>query len=161
MHIIPASDQSALRASTSTFRIGRVDVAGELVYAPSRLREAVDGYQLSPYTERIGVLYGYGYYLEAGVWLMGSRDIIGFPSTGKPHHADLKAPEKPAQQGIELWGKIEQLALTYHGAARGGVRDSQTPDGNIDVVSASLGLNYWATRHLRVARELRVLLLSE
>jgi len=149
VHIIPADDQRAFGCDFYV-PIGPVEVAGELVYLAAGTREALDGYQLS-YSERAGTLSGVGYYVEAGVWLLGTREIIGFPSEGKPLHADLKAPQRPAAHGVEVLARFEQLALTYHGASRGGVVDPSTPDGNISVVSTTIGLNYWATRHLRVA----------
>ena len=46
--------------------------------------------------------------------------------------------------------KFEQLHMSYDGASRGGVADLLTPNGDIDLFSVSFGLNYWATRHLRV-----------
>jgi hypothetical protein len=150
MHIIPSAEQGAV-GFDAYVPVDGVDLAGEVVYAISNTREAADGYQLSPFTERTGVLKGYGYYVEAGVWLVGGRDIIGFPSAGKPLHADLKSPEKPARHGLEVLAKFEQLALTYDGASRGGVLDSKTPNGDIRVTAATFGVNYWATRHLRVA----------
>jgi hypothetical protein len=41
--------------------------------------------------------------------------------------------------------------MNYEGASRGGKSDSKTPNGDIDVTSFTLGINYWATRHLRVS----------
>jgi hypothetical protein len=150
VHIIPSSDQLGVGLDMY-LPIGPVDIAAELVYAASGTREAVDGFQLAGPSARTGALTGYGYYVEGGIWLLGSRDIIGFPSHAKPLHLDLKALPKPAQHGVELLGKVERLALAYHGASRSGASDPLTPSGNIEVLGATVGLNYWATRHLRVA----------
>ena len=150
VHVIPAGDQLGLGLDVY-LPIGPFDLIGELVYASSGTREAVDGYQLSNVTARAGALSGYGWYIEAGVWVLGSREIIGFPSYGKPQHADLKAPQKAARQGVEILAKLERLTLRYSGASRSGTDDPNTPDGTIDVMATTLGVNYWATRHLRVA----------
>ena len=148
-HIIPSAEQKGIGFDVY-LPVDGFDFTGEFVYAWNNTREAVDGYQLSPFTERLGTLNGFAYYLQAGVWLMGSRDIIGTPSYGKPLHADLTAPAKTPRQGIQALVKFEQLHMTYDGAARGGLLDALTPNGDIDMLSVSVGLNYWASRHLRV-----------
>src|SRR5207248_2839427 len=126
------------------------DFTGEIVYADTNTREAVDGFQLTPFTERIGTLKGYAYYVQAGYWLFGSRDITGLPTYGRPKHLDLSKPVKPPQRGLQALVKVEQLHLSYAGATRGGALDPKTPNGDIDMTSVSIGMNYWATRHLRV-----------
>lgn len=40
--------------------------------------------------------------------------------------------------------------MTYTGNSRGGTLDPLTPDGDINVDTVEFGLNYWATKHLRV-----------
>ncbi len=45
--------------------------------------------------------------------------------------------------------KYERLHLAYSGP-RDGVLDPKTPIGDIDMWSLAFGVNYWATRHLRV-----------
>ena len=34
---------------------------------------------------------------------------------------------------------------------RSGVDDAKTPNGDVKVTALTLGVNYWATRHLRVS----------
>jgi hypothetical protein len=148
IHIIPSAEQAALAAELYV-PIDGFDLQGELIYTYGETREAVDGFQLSPFTERTGTLKGYGYYVEAGYWIVGSRDIIGFPSYGRPLHADLKAPERPARHGLQAIARFEKLALAYAGATRGGALDPKTPNGDIEVNAVTVGMNYWATRHLR------------
>jgi hypothetical protein len=148
VHIIPARDQAAI-AGDLFVPLDRFDLTGEIVYAVSNTREALDGYQLSPFTERTTKLAGWAYYVQLGAWVFGSRDIIGPPSYGKPLKVDLSAPKRAPQQGLQVLAKVEQLHLTYSGA-RTGALDPKTPLGDIDVTSFALGVNYWATRHLRV-----------
>jgi hypothetical protein len=131
--------------------ISIVDVTSEFIYARSDTREAVDGLQLSPFTERLGTLAGYSYYVEAGVWLVGNQEIIGYPSYARPIHVDLSKPDERPREGVQVVGRFEQLHMTYDGASRGGKDDSKTPNGVIDVTSFTVGANYWATRHLRVS----------
>jgi len=150
IHILPSSTQQAYGADVYV-PLGRFDFTGELVYADYQTREAVDGYQLSPFTERLGALQGWGYYAQLGFWALGDQDILGYPSYGRPIHVDLGKPAQPARHGVQLVARVEQLGLEYKGASRSGTDDSKTPSGSVDVTSFTLGANYWATRHLRVS----------
>jgi hypothetical protein len=148
VHILPSADQGALAADLFV-PVDRFDVTGEAVYAVTNTREAIDGFQLSPFQERATRLVGYAYYVQLGAWIVGSRDIIGPPSYGKPLKVDLSSPQKPPAQGLQVLAKVERLHATYSGT-RGGTLDPKTPLGDIDVSSVAFGVNYWATRHLRV-----------
>ncbi len=150
IHIIPSHDQWALAADAYA-PVGPVDLTGEFMYANYDTREAVDGYQLSAYTERLGVLKGTGWYVEAAYWLFGDREILGnYPSYGRPLHVNLSDPQKPASHALEVLAKVEELSLTYQSSSRGGIANANTPDGDIRVYDVEFGINYWATRHLRV-----------
>jgi hypothetical protein len=149
IHIIPSGEQWGL-AGDVYVPIDRLDVTGEFIYANYRTREAVDEMQLSPFTERTGTLRGYAWYAQVGYWIIGDHDLLGPPSYGRPIHVDLSKPQKPAAQGVQVLTKFEQLHLTYDGASRGGTLDSKTPNGDIHVNAIEFGVNYWATKHLRV-----------
>jgi phosphate-selective porin len=149
IHIIPSTGQWAL-AGDVYIPIEDFDVTGEFIYAVDNTREAVDGYQLSPFTQRLGDLRGYGWYAQAGYWIIGDHDVVGYPSYGRPVHIDLTAPQRKHTQGLQALVKFEQLRLDYSGAARGGSLDSKTPNGEINVDTVELGINYWATKHLRI-----------
>jgi hypothetical protein len=127
----------------------RFDVTSEVVYARSNTREAVDGYQLSPFTERYGRLEAFAYYVQAGLWVLGSRDVIGLPNLSKPVHVDLDKAPRPRLHGLQLLVKFEQLRARYEGASRGGKADAVNADGVVAVNACSFGATYWATRHLR------------
>jgi hypothetical protein len=149
VHIIPSAEQEAI-AGELYIPIDRFDLTSEVVYSVSNTREAVDGYQLSPFTERTTRLAGYAYYAQLGAWVFGSRDIIGgSPSYGKPLHVDLRVPQKTPARGLQLLAKLEQLHVTYSGTRQGAL-DPKTPLGDIDVTAIAFGANFWATRHLRV-----------
>jgi hypothetical protein len=149
IHIMPSTGQWAF-AGDIYLPIENFDLTGEFIYGVDNTREAVDGYQLSPYTQRLGDLKGYGWYAQAGYWIIGDHDIVGYPSYGRPVHVDLTAPQRQHTQGVQVLAKFEQLHLTYDGAARGGTDDSKTPNGDIKVNTVEFGINYWATKHLRV-----------
>jgi hypothetical protein len=148
-HIIPSSSQFGVGADLCV-PIENFDFTGEFIYSSSDTREALDGYQLSPFTERLGNLHGYGWYAEVGYWIVGDHEIIGYPSYARPLHVDLKQPQKPAQQGLQVLAKFEQLHMNYDGSARGGTNDAKTPNGDIKADTVEFGANYWATKHLRV-----------
>jgi phosphate-selective porin len=150
IHILPSEQQTAVQADLYV-PIDKLDVTGEFIYADYHTREAVDGMQLSPFTERLGALSGWGYYAQVSYWVVGDREIIGYPSYGRPIHVDLTKPQQPPEHGVQVAARVEQLGLTYKGSSRGGADDPKTPSGDNDVTSFTLGVNYWATRHLRVS----------
>jgi phosphate-selective porin len=148
-HIMPAAGQWGLAADLYV-PIENFDLTGEFIYNVYDTREAIDGYQISSFTERAGLLKGYGWYVQAGYWLVGDHDILGPPSYGRPIHVDFTKPQNPARHGLQVVAKFEQLALTYQGAERAGTNDAKTPNGDIRVEDVEFGINYWATKHLRV-----------
>ncbi|HEX8792233.1 MAG TPA: porin [Polyangiaceae bacterium] len=150
LHTIPSAAQEAF-AGDVFVPVGNFDFMSEFVYAHYDTREVVDGMQLSPFTERLGALSGWGLYAQVGYWLVGDHEILGYPSYGRPIHVDLTQPQRPAQHGLQVVARVDGLALNYSGASRGGSNDPKTPNGDIDVTSFALGVNYWATRHLRVS----------
>ena len=149
IHIIPSANQVAV-AGDVYVPIEDFDLTAEVIYVDYSTREAADGMQLSQVNLRTGTFKGYGYYAEANYWILGHHDVIGHPSYQRPLHLDISAPQKPPQHGLQVLARFEQMHLTYLGASRAGVSDSKTPNGDIDVDSFTLGINYWATRHLRV-----------
>jgi hypothetical protein len=150
IHIVPSAGQVAV-AGDVYVPIANFDFAGEFVYVDDNTREAVDGLQLSPFTERTGDFKGYGYYAQVSYWIFGDHDLLGYPSYQRPLHLDLKVAEQRPEHGVQVLGRFEQMHLVYEGASRGGAVDAKTPNGDIDVTSFTLGMNYWATRHLRVS----------
>lgn len=150
IHILPSSTQEAFGADLYV-PVGKFDLTGEFVYVDYDTREAIDGLQLSPFTERLGALTGWGYYAQAGYWIVGDHDILGYPSYARPVHVDLSQPQQPARHGLQVVARFDQLGLQYQGSSRGGQDDAKTPSGAVDVKSFTLGVNYWATRHLRVS----------
>jgi len=148
-HIIPSSWQSA--AGGDVFLpLDRFDITAEGILASFQTREAIDGAQLSPFTQRLGALTGFSSYVQVGVWVLGDRSSIGFPGTSKPLHVDLTKPSTVVPgSSVEILVKWEHLAVDYEGASRAGKTDKKTPDGTTQVEALSLGVNYWATKHVR------------
>jgi hypothetical protein len=149
VHVIPSGAQQAVGGDVFV-PVGDFDFASEFVYASYHTREAVDGMQLSPFTERLGSFEGWGMYVQAGYWIIGDHDIIGYPSYGRPIHVDLSKPQAAARHGLQVVARLDVLNLQYEGASRGGAPNAKTPDGDVDVTAGILGVNYWATRHMRV-----------
>src|SRR5262249_37748326 len=65
VHVIPSAEQGAVAADVFV-PLDRIDVTSEIVYAVTNTREADDGYQLSPFTDRTTRLAGYAYYVQVG-----------------------------------------------------------------------------------------------
>ncbi|MBI5535529.1 MAG: hypothetical protein HY898_22555 [Deltaproteobacteria bacterium] len=150
-HVIPAGSQLGLAAELRV-PIGDIfDLTSELVYVKNQTREALEGYEATN-TERFGDLHGYAYYVQAGFWPLGQRDINGTPGYENPTHLDLKKPvPSTPPQALQILVKWEQLNTTYNSASRSGTPDSKNIDGKIKVNALSLGANYWATKHIRLS----------
>jgi len=150
IHIIPSANQITVGGELY-WPVSIVDITSEIIYADHDTREARDGYQTAyPYTERYGDMKGFSYYAQLSVWLFGDRQYVRRPGYLDPPHIDFTKPLPPSRSSFELLAKFEQLHLTYSSAARGGTPDSKSPDGNIDVDVLSFGVNFWATRRVRV-----------
>ncbi len=151
IHIIPSADQVTL-GTELYWPVSIIDVTSELMYADHDTREARDGYQTAyPYTERYGDMKGFSYYVQVAVWAMGDRQYVRRPGYYDPPHVDFTKALPPSKSSLELLAKFEQLHLTYSSASRGGIADSKSPDGDINVDVVSFGVNYWATRRVRVS----------
>lgn len=148
-HIMPSMGQWAI-ATDVYVPIANFDFTGEFMYVHDDTREALDGYQLSPFTERLGVFKGFGWYAQASYWIYGGHHIISHPNYGRPPHVDLERPQKPLEQGVQVLAKLEQLHLNYNGSSRGGLSDPLTPNGDITSDDFEVGINYWMSKHLRV-----------
>jgi len=51
---------------------------------------------------------------------------------------------------VQLLAKWEQVHLNYESASRAGTADAKNADGAIKVNAFSLGVNYWASKHIRL-----------
>ncbi len=151
IHILPSSRQ-VTAAAELYWPVSILDLTGELVYADHDTREARDGYQLQyPFTERYGKMSGYGYYAQVSVWAIGDRQYVRHPGYYDPPHINFNDPLAPTNQSLEFLAKFEQLRMTYASASRGGTADAKSPDGVIAVNTVSFGVNYWATRRVRLS----------
>jgi hypothetical protein len=148
-HIIPSGDQLGV-AGELRIPWDRFDLTSEVVYIHNQTREAVDGRQAQQ-TNRYGDLHGITYYAQVGYWPLGNRDINGVPGYGNPPRLDWsRADPVVPRQALQLLVKWEQLSLAYRSASRFGVVDAKNVDGQIRVNALSFGMNYWATRHVRL-----------
>jgi phosphate-selective porin len=159
-HIIPSGAQNGV-AGELRVPVSMFDLQSEIVYIHNGTRESVEGYQ-STNTERFGDLHGTSYYVQLGFWPIGNRDINGMPGYENPAHLTFKKPdserphatqmpdEKP-KQALQLLVKWEQMMLTYQSASRAGAVDPKNIDGDINVNTFSVGVNYWATKHIRLS----------
>jgi hypothetical protein len=148
-HIIPSGDQLGAAAEVR-IPFDRFDATGEFLYLKNGTREAIEGFEATN-SERFGDIKGISYYAQLGYWISGKRDINGLPGYESPPRLSWARPD-PAEPdtAVQLLAKVEQISLKYGSASRGGVADAQNIDGNIKVNALSFGINYWATRHIRL-----------
>jgi hypothetical protein len=148
-HIIPSGDQIGL-AGELRIPFDRFDLTAELLYIHNDTREAIEGYQATN-SERFGDLKGVSYYAQLGYWIMGKRDINGLPGYENPARLNWAKPDPvDPDTAVQLLAKVEQVALSYDSASRGGLADAKNIDGNIKINTLSFGINYWATKHVRL-----------
>ncbi len=148
-HIIPAGDQLGV-AGELRIPFDRFDLTGEFLYIKNNTREAIEGYEATN-SERFGDISGISYYAQLGYWIYGRRDINGLPGYENPPRLNWsKADPVEPDTAVQLLAKFEQVSLKYDSASRGGVADVKNIDGDIKVNAISFGINYWATKHIRL-----------
>lgn len=148
-HVIPSAAQTGL-AGELRVPVSDFDFTSEFIYVNYQTRESVEGFQ-TQFTERYGAMKGYSYYAQLGWWPVGKRDVNGLPGYIKPTRVDLSKPDpKDPPRALQVVVKWEQVALKYSSASRGGAEDAKGIDGDIKVNAVSAGVNYWATKHVRL-----------
>jgi hypothetical protein len=151
-HIIPAGRQLGF-AGELRIPVSIVDLTSEVVYINDGTREALDGY-VATNSERFGSFKGFSYYVTAGIWLFGPRDVTGLPGYNLPPHLDLSKADPPdPKTALQLLVRWEQLKVTYDSASRAGTADAKNVDGDIKTNVLSFAANYWATRHVRLTAQ--------
>jgi phosphate-selective porin len=149
-HILPSGTQMGL-AGELRVPVSFVDFTSEVVYIKNNTREVREGFQATPDSNlRLGDMHGVSYYVQAGIWI-GKRDISGLPGYENMTHVDFSKPDARPANAVQLLAKWEQILLKYDSASRSGVADTKNADGNIKVNAFSLGLNYWASKHIRLS----------
>jgi len=148
-HILPSGTQVGL-AGELRVPVSIVDLTSEVVYIKNNTREVQEGFQATPGSNlRLGDLHGLSYYVQAGIWF-GKRDISGLPGYENMTHVDFTRPDAPPAHAVQLLAKWEQVHLNYESASRAGTADAKNADGAIKVNAFSLGVNYWASKHIRL-----------
>ncbi|MDB5218904.1 MAG: hypothetical protein JWO86_6831 [Myxococcaceae bacterium] len=148
-HIIPSGDQLGV-AGELRIPFDRFDLTSEFLYIKNDTREAVEGFEATN-TERFGDISGISYYAQLGWWVYGKRDINGLPGYENPPSLNWsKADPVDPDTAVQLLAKFEQVSLKYDSASRGGTPDAKNIDGDIKANVISFGINYWATKHIRL-----------
>jgi len=152
-HILPSGHQTGI-AGELRIPVSLVDLTSEFIYIKNHTREVQEGYQaVLGDSLRRGDLSGYSYYAQVGVWL-GKRDVNGLPGYENLPHVDFsKADPVEPPSSVQLLAKWEQVHLKYDSASVAGTKDTKNADGDIKVNAFSLGLNYWATKHVRLTAD--------
>lgn len=149
-HIIPAGDQIGL-AGELRIPFDRFDFTGELLYVKNNTREALEGFEATN-SDRFGSIKGVAYYAQLGYWIFGRRDINGLPGYQNPPKLRWGSPDPSTPDtALQILAKFEQVSLKYDSAGRSGVADAKNADGDILLDALSFGINYWATKHVRVS----------
>jgi hypothetical protein len=151
--IIPSRRQSAISGELY-IPFERWDFKGEVVYINEERREALQSDRSK--TIRGGLFSGIGAYGQLSFWLAGTPRINGNPAG---YYGMVKLPDgttgAEAPNGLQLVLRGEIIRMNYDNNSRFG--DVGTGTGaktkNIDVNVYQLGLNYYATKHIRLTAE--------
>lgn len=152
VRIMPDAAQSSGAAELYA-PFDRFDVKAEVVYVHEGRREALATDRAS--TLRKGTFHGVGGYLQFAYWPLGSAHLTGHPAG---YYGVTKLPTDLGNQypyGLQLVARAEVLRLEYDGNARSGLDSSgaYALTSQIKVDAYQLGVNYWATKHLRLSAQ--------
>jgi phosphate-selective porin len=152
IHVLTAGRQAAA-SGEFYLPFERWDVRGEVVYINENRHEVAETNKARGL--RSGLFSGYGGYLQGSFWLAGSPRISGNPAG---LYGVTKMPTGPGNQypfALQLVARAEIMRMNYdankNAGADAGKLSAKT--NNIDVNAYQLGLNYWATRHIRLTAE--------
>jgi phosphate-selective porin len=152
MHIVAAGRQTAASAEVYV-PFERFDVRGEFIYINENRHEVAETAKLTAL--RGGTFKGVGGYVQLSLWLLGTPRINGNPAGT---YGVLKLPDglgAQAPYALQLVLRGEGMHMNYDGNARNGGKPGKLSASTDDIrVNAyQIGLNYWATKHVRLTAE--------
>ncbi len=121
---------------------GDLELQAEFVGVEKDIAEISDGKG----TGSNGRYSAKGLYVEVGYWLFGGRGVIGPNGVQAPAHLNL-SKAAPTECALEVVAKVEsaQADISLKGSSL------TTIPGHYEVNAFQIGLNYWATKHLRLS----------
>lgn len=153
MHVLPSGAQIA-GAAEIYVPLERFDVKGELVRIDEGRREAPQTDR--SLTARHGSLSGTGTYLQLSYWPVGRPRINGHPAGRAMGLRPPRDHGAEAPFGLQLVLRGEVIRLAYDANDRSARADDgglSARTTNVRVNALQFGVNYWATKHVRVTAE--------
>jgi hypothetical protein len=147
IHVIPSGAQNQIGGELRV-PAGVTALQAEAYWVDNGTREAVDGYQLTN-TERLGHVYGAGWYVQLSAWPLGDAFIPPDPGMVRPRTLNLKAPPERLKKGLEMLVILPAVNARYEGASRGGTPDKKEPPASVTIFEYGFGANYWLSRFFR------------
>jgi hypothetical protein len=130
--VIPAGRQRILAADARVL-LDRLELMAELVHVRHGTREASAGEEIV--ARRSGTLAGHAAYGQLGVWVLGSRAVLG--------------PDMSRDRALQIIARAEVLRARYEGGRQDDPPDAPSLDGRIRVNALLLGAKYWWNPYLR------------
>ena len=97
---------------------------------------------------------GYGWYIQAWGWIIGDNSFIETPGLELMPRMKRYSWTKDPKWGLMVTAKYEHLGFTVNGLPgtmqAGGTLVADPQSGNVQVHVFELGLNAWATKHVRL-----------
>ncbi|MFT3921575.1 MAG: porin [Myxococcales bacterium] len=152
IHVTPTATQAAA-GFEFYLPFERFDLRSEVIYVNEDRREVTDTNRINGI--RSGNLWGWSGYGQFSWWIWGTPRINGNPATpyGFVKVPDTLGLEAPFALQLVLRGEL--VRVHYDGNSHSGL----TPSGlsalttNIFVNAFQAGINYWATKHIRLTAE--------
>ena len=152
-HVIPSGAQRAIGGELRMpFDLPGglgIDIRGEAYAVANNTREAVAGFEKTN-TERLGRVFGVGWYAEVDLWLCGDPFVDGEPGIWRPPSVDL-SKDGDSKRGLEVVVTTSGINGDYASAAREGEADPREPDASLDSYEFGGALQYWYGRNFRAA----------
>jgi phosphate-selective porin len=148
--IVPSGAQLAV-GGEAYVPFERFDLKGEFFYFNEARREA--DLAIPTNTYRVGGVKGTSWYAQLSFWPWGSPRINGQPGTfGVPKLPKDLGKELP--YGVQIVARFEMVRLAYQSnSTEGPIGALDAKTDKIHINAYQLGVNYWATKHVRLTGE--------
>ena len=159
-HLVPNGTivKWALEANVPVW--SRIGARFELVHQSMGLAQYNDANTVNATLVRstatnLGKLDGYGYYVELYGWILGDVSFIETPGIEAAPRIKKFAAAKEPKWGLQVTAKYEHVGFTVSGLPAGapdmmGNATKDPAEGYYQVHAFELGLNAWATKHVRL-----------
>jgi phosphate-selective porin len=159
-HLLPWGD-TVKWAIEANIPIKKIGVRFELIHQSIDLAQYSDSVNATAAAlkrgggQRGASLDGYGYYLELYYWILGDANFLETPGLETAPRIKRFAVAKEPTWGLMVAAKYDHVGFDVSGLpktpdAMGNATVPDKAEGNYSVDAFELGVNAWATKHVRI-----------